>query len=90
MTASGPMSVPNRRDATFATASARLSSDPSEAIVAEVPMQIGSLSGEHLSRRRRTRTATSAPWRPRYVWSSSRMMNSRPDAFEMTFESRSS
>lgn len=34
-------------------------------IVAEVPMQIGALAGEQQFRRRRTRIATSAPWRPR-------------------------
>ena len=42
MTASVPIVVPNRRDATEATAAARSASSPSLAIVAEVPMQIGS------------------------------------------------
>ena len=65
MTDSGPMGVPKRRDATFAPASARLISDPSFAMVAEVPMQIGALSGVHRLRRRRTRIATPPPWRPR-------------------------
>ena len=40
------------------------SSDPSLAIVAEVPMH-WSRSGERRSRTRRTSSATSAPWRPR-------------------------
>ena len=65
ITESMPMSVPKRREATLDTASALPSSDPSDAIVADVPMQIGALFGEHRSRNRRTRTATSAPCRPR-------------------------
>ena len=65
MTASGRIVAPNSREATAATAAARSSLRPSLAMVAEVPMQIGCVSGQSRSRTRRTSIATSAPCRPR-------------------------
>ena len=74
--------VPNSLPATRATAALRSSSGPSVDIVADVPMQM-SLSAK-ASRTRRTSKATSAPWRPRYVCSSSRIRKRKPLALRMT------
>lgn len=60
MTFSLRMSTPNSVLATLATAF----SSPSLDMVAEVPMHT-SFSARRRSRRRRTSSATSAPWRPR-------------------------
>jgi len=80
-------SVPNRRLATRATSRCCSPSVPAGASVADVPMQRRSLAW-HASRTRRTRRATSASWRPRYVWRSSSTRKSRPRAARTSCLSR--
>ena len=58
-------SEPNRRVATWAIASLLCPSALSGIIVAEVPIQTGSVPSLHLSRIRLTKIATSAPCLPR-------------------------
>src|SRR5699024_11847018 len=77
MTLSALTGVPKILVATSATLRRRFSSVPSEDMVAEVPTHCSSGAWQ-ACRTRRMSMATSAPWRPRWVCSSSKTRKSRP------------